>query len=261
MGETTPIDNPRALPHNDPAVFPSADLAILVPMGLAAGITTTIAGLGGGFLLLVSISLLADPLTALAATTPALLFSNLHRGWLFRRQVHWPTARSFAIGAVPGGLLGGFLAGSLAPQALHAIMLAVAVLGITRAVGWWTMKVPPRAMIPAGLFVGAMTGTSGGAGILAGPVFLAAGLRGDAYVATIATAAVAMHCGRLIAYGVSGSLTAHTWTMACVLFLAMAVGNLVGRRIRRWFTDGTKLRIEVAALMICILLSLVGVGR
>ena len=126
-----------------------ADLAILVPMGLAAGVTTTIAGLGGGFLLLVTLSLLSDPLTALAATTPALLFSNAHRGWLYRSEVDRGIARSFALGAVPGGLVGGFLAGALAPQALHAIMLAVAVLGVTRALGWWTMAVPPRAMIPA----------------------------------------------------------------------------------------------------------------
>lgn len=238
-----------------------ADLAILVPMGLAAGVTTTIAGLGGGFLLLVTLSLLSDPLTALAATTPALLFSNAHRGWLYRSEVDRGIARSFAFGAVPGGLVGGFLAGALAPQALHAIMLAVAVLGVTRALGWWTMAVPPRAMIPAGVVVGAMTGTSGGAGILAGPVFLAAGLRGDAYVATIATAAVAMHVGRLVAYGVSGGLSTRTWAMAGVLFVALAVGNLIGRRIRRWFSDPTKLRIEVGALVLCIALSLVGVGR
>lgn len=230
-------------------------------MGLAAGVTTTIAGLGGGFLLLVALSLLADPLTALAATTPALLFSNAHRGWLYRREVHVPTARSFALGAVPGGLVGGFLAGRLAPSALHAIMLVVAVLGVTRAVGWWAMKVPPRAMIPAGLAVGAMTGTSGGAGILAGPVFLATGLRGDPYVATVATAAVAMHIGRLVAYGVSGGLSARTWTMAAVLFVALALGNLIGRRIRRWFGDAAKLRIEIGALVLCIVLSLVGVGR
>jgi uncharacterized membrane protein YfcA len=240
---------------------PLADLALLLPMGLAAGVTTTVAGLGGGFLLLVALSLLSDPLTALAATTPALLLSNVHRAFLFRRDVDGRIARAFALGAVPGGLAGGFLAGALAPQALHAIMLVVAVLGVTRAVGWWTMAVPPRALVPAGLVVGAMTGTSGGAGILAGPVFLAAGLRGDAYVGTIATAAVAMHSGRLVAYGVSGSLGARTLAMAAVLFVALAAGNLLGRRVRRWFADGTKLRVEVGALVLCIVLSLVGVGR
>jgi uncharacterized membrane protein YfcA len=237
------------------------DVAILAPLGLAAGILTTIAGLGGGFLLLVAMSLLSDPMTALAATSPALLASNAHRGFLFRQHVSRRVALPFALGAAPGGIAGGLLAGSLPPHALHAIMVGVALLGITRALGWWSLRVPPAAIAPAGFFVGAMTGTSGGAGILAGPVLLASGLRGDPYVATIAVAAVAMHSGRLGAYVASGEVTRSTLVMAAVLFVALAAGNLVGRRIRSWFAEATKLRVEIAALVACVLLSLIGVGR
>ena len=76
---------------------------------MGAGLLTTVAGLGGGILMLLAVSLATDPKVALVATAPALLAGNLHRAFLFRGDVDRRVARAFALGAFPGSVLGGAL--------------------------------------------------------------------------------------------------------------------------------------------------------
>lgn len=64
-------------------IFEARDAA-LVPLGLIAGALTTLAGLGGGLMLVGTLSLLYDPRLALAITAPALLVGNLHRATMYR---------------------------------------------------------------------------------------------------------------------------------------------------------------------------------
>ena len=81
-------------------------MALVPVLGVLAGILTTVAGLGGGMVLMLALSLLTSPTVALAATAPALLAGNLHRSVMFRGQVDRRVATSFAAGAFPGALPG-----------------------------------------------------------------------------------------------------------------------------------------------------------
>ena len=56
-----------------------ASWTLYVLLGVLAGALTTVAGLGGGMLLIYALAALGDPHVALAATAPALLVGNLHR--------------------------------------------------------------------------------------------------------------------------------------------------------------------------------------
>ena len=82
--------------------------AMVLLLGVLSGVLTTLAGLGGGMLLLLAIALLSSPQTALAVTAPALLLSNLHRAWVYRAHIARPVAVPFALGALPGSVLGAF---------------------------------------------------------------------------------------------------------------------------------------------------------
>ena len=53
--------------------------SVIALLGILAGILTTLAGLGGGMLLVLALSLTSSPVTELAATAPALSLGNLHR--------------------------------------------------------------------------------------------------------------------------------------------------------------------------------------
>lgn len=227
-------------------------------LGLCAGMLTTLAGQGGGLFLLLLCSLLLGPRAALAITAPALLIGNLHRAILFRRLIDRPVAVRMIVGAVPGAFVGGLLAGRLPEWVLHVLLVGITALSVARALRWLAFEVPRAALGPAGFVVGAMTGTSGGAGVLFAPVLLAAGVRGTAFVATIATVAFATHLGRVVAYAGSGFFTRELVAPIFVVALAITLGNAVGERVRARLSELTTTRLEYGVLVLCVGVSVLG---
>jgi len=233
--------------------------ALLLPMGILAGALTTVAGLGGGMLLLLAISLLAGPAEALAITAPALLAGNLHRLVVHRREVDRRVAVAFALGALPGSLAGGALALALPAAALQVLLLGATALAVARAFGLWSFRPPAAALTPAGFGIGAVAATTGGAGLLVSPLLLSAGLTGTTYIATGAAAGVAMHLGRIAAYGAGGLVTRASLLTSAALAAAILGGNLVGERARRHLDADLSRRIELGALCGCVALALAGI--
>lgn len=232
----------------------------LIPMGLAAGVLTTVAGMGGGMMMVLLLSLVWDAPTALAVTSPALFFGNVHRAWLYRTEIDWRVTMIFAAGAVPAALMGGVIAAEVPPALLHGLMLGTTILAVLRTAGLIAWKPPPAALLPAGFFVGVLAATSGAGAVLVAPVIMATGLLGDRYIATVASAAIALHTGRIAGYSVAGLFDAETLQRSAILAVAIFAGNLVGQRIRRGMSDRVGRTIEVAALSACTVLALVGVA-
>lgn len=232
----------------------------LLPLGLGAGILTTVVGMGGGMIMVLIFSLVWDAPTALAVTAPALFFGNVHRAWLFRTHIDRPVALTFAAGAVPGALVGGLLTTAVPPALLHGLMLATTVLAVLRATGILTWRPPPATLLPAGLFVGLLAATSGAGAVLVAPVIMATGVIGDRYIATVAAAAISLHLGRIAGYSVAGLFDTEALLKAAVLTVAIFAGNLVGQRIRSAMPERTGRVLEVAALGACTVLALVGVA-
>lgn len=233
----------------------------LFPLGILAGMLTTIAGLGGGILLQVALSLVVGPRVALAITAPALLVGNLHRALLYRAQVDRPVARAFVLGALPGSVVGGLAAVVLPTAMMHALMLGMTSLAVARHVGWWRWKPARAVLVPAAAGIGAVSATSGGAGLLVSPLMLSTGLTGEGYVSTVAVAAVAMHTGRLVAYGLGGLVNAHTLAQGAALTVAILLGNLLGARARTLLPASAAPRVEVAVLCVATVLAVAGVAR
>ena len=233
-------------------------MLLLLALGGFAGWLTTVAGLGGGMLLVFAVSVLRDPVSALAATTPALMLGNLHRLYLFRRDVAWPVAAPFSAGALPGALFGAWMAASIPPRAVLFLMTALTVLALLKTWRRWQWRFGAESLVPAGFCIGALTGTAGGAGLLMGPVFLAAGLVGVRYSASTALAAALMHAGRLVGYGAGGLFSASILRDAGLLACAIVVGNFAGRRLRVSLDERGAHALEYATLLTCVALALVG---
>lgn len=225
-------------------------------LGLMAGVLTTLAGLGGGLLLLLALGLLWDPATALVVSAPALLVGNLHRLALLRRAVDPRKGMTFAAGALPAAALAGASA-MLAPPIVVTTLIAtmtVAAIGIRICRCRWRVATPLLA--PAGIGVGALTGAGGGAGVLTAPILLASDLRGEAYVATAAFCAASIHAGRLLGYGAMGFVGVATLAHAAGLATAIALGNHLGRRWRRHAERVPEGLLEHGVLAACVMLSL-----
>lgn len=232
----------------------------LASLGVVGGVLTTVAGMGGGLFLVLALSVLQGPLAALAITSPALLFSNAHRAFLFRAYVDRQVVVRFAIGVVPAGVLGGLMAARLPPLAVQIAMLALAAVAIARSLEWIRFAPSPKVFIPMSMLVGLLAAAAGGAGFLAGPLLIALGLSGTRYIATVAVCAVVLHGARIVGYRAGGLLTSEFVLSSLVLFVGLALGNLVGKGLRGRLTSSMEHHIELGALVICTVLGLFGIG-
>jgi uncharacterized protein len=227
-------------------------------LGALAGVLTTLAGQGGGLFLLLATAALVGPHQALAITAPALLLGNLHRAMLFRKRIHPGIAARMILGAVPGAFLGGLLAGAMPAWVLQVMLVGLTLVSIARALKWLSFDVPRWGLGPAGLVIGGMTGTAGGAGVLFSPVLLSTGLTGAAYVGTLSTIAVATHVGRVVAYASNGLFTWEQVLPTIVVALGISAGNALGERTRRIVPERMMTRLEYGVLVVCVGVSLAG---
>ncbi len=238
-----------------------ASLWGLGALGVVAGILTTIAGMGGGMLLMAVLVALRGPHFALAITTPALFVSNGHRAWMFRKVLDVRIAATFAVGAVPAAALVGHFVPTLPGWVLAAILVFASVLTLARSAGFIDLQPRRAAIVSAGAGIGALAATAGGAGALTSPLFLAAGLTGASYVGTVALGAVALHAGRLVGYGSGGMLRADLAPAIIVLLFGLLIGNFAGKRLRSRVDARLEKRVEIGALLVCTALALLGVAR
>ncbi len=229
----------------------------LVLLGLLAGLVTTVAGMGGGLFLIVALGVTRGPHVALALTAPALLLANLHRAWLFRAHLDRGVAMRLAAGAVPGAILGGLLLPAIPEAVVAGLLATTTVLALLRQSGRLRLNPGRAGLVVGSALVGMFAGTSGGAAILMAPLVLAAGLHGEAYLATIAIGAIALHVGRVVAYGTVGLLGFGDAPAIAALLVGLIVGNLCGRHVRRHVPARLEPVLELGALVIT---SLVAVG-
>ncbi|MBX3275892.1 MAG: sulfite exporter TauE/SafE family protein [Sandaracinaceae bacterium] len=223
-------------------------------IGLAAGTLTTVAGMGGGMLVVVALSLVTSPLEAIAVSAPGLLVSNAHRAWLFRASLDRKVAGAFILGAAPAALAGSLVAIALPDAVLTWILVTVSLLATARALGWIRVVPGPRTLAPAGAVTGGLAAVSGAG--LVGPVLLAAGLRGDVYVATASASAFAMHLGRIVGYGAGGLFDARSLELSALVLVGLLGGNFAGQWVRERIGEARSDQVGYAAMFALVALSL-----
>jgi hypothetical protein len=236
-------------------------MVTLLLLGVIGGILTTIAGMGGGMFLVVAITAMRGAHDALAITTPALLVSNLHRAWLFRTVVDTRVVKMFALGAVPAAAITGFLVPSIPEIFLSAILVGATLFTLARVLGLVDIRPRATAITSVGAGIGALTATAGGAGLLVGPLFLSTGLKGNAYVGSVALAAVALHTGRVLGYGAGGLFGADFVPAIAALLVGLLTGNLIGKQFRARLGPKGESRVEIGTLVVCTALAVAGVAR
>lgn len=233
------------------------ELGALAIGGLLAGALSTVTGMGGGIALVAVLSLALGPHVALATTAPALLVGNLHRTTRHRRFIDRPIAKQFAIGALPGALLGGALSVALPELVLAIVLVGVNVLALARAYGRFELRPRPEWVVPVAFGAGTVAATSG-AGVLVAPLLVAGGLSGEALVATASFVAIVLHVGRLAGYGISGLLGGAAFGSSLVLAVFLVCGNHLGERVRTHLGQEGCERATRVTLVCTLALALVG---
>jgi uncharacterized membrane protein YfcA len=223
---------------------------VVLLAGLLAGVITSVAGMGGGLVLLLVLGLwLDDPLGALVVTSPALLLGNLHRAWSLRREAVPTVFLPLALAAVPTSFLVARWVVDAPVQLLRWALFAVALLAGLRGVGVLSWIPSHRWAVPVGVAAGAIQSTAGGSGVVLAPYLLGRGLSGAAYVGTMASVAVALHLSRLLAFGSSGLVDGSVVGLGLLLAVAIVVGNHLGLWLGRGLSPAVQRRVQVGALV------------
>lgn len=234
-------------------------LTVVLLLGLAAGAMTTLAGLGGGLMLVLALSVLVDPWYAVAITAPALLVGNLHRLIMYRRFAEWRLVRPLVLGIVPSALIVGLFTARLPAWVLYSLMATLTGLAVLKTFMRWQWRVPHRVLPLFGAgFGGIGASAGGGSALLLAPLLLSEGLTAERYIATGAACGTVMHGSRMIAYSVGGTLPEGLLVDGIVLILAVAGGNWIAARIRPYMTAPMARRVELGGLVVAVIMSIGG---
>ncbi len=233
-------------------------MLLLVTLGILAGLITTLSGFGGGLVLVTALALLWDPLTALTLSSLALLFGNAQRVWLFRQQWDRELAVPIVLGAIPGALVGALLATKAPSWILQVAIVSMTLIALLRLLSPARVTLPTSVLGPGACGVGLLSATTGGGGFLLGPLLLSTGASGGRYIATGATAGTAIHLFRIAGYSTTGILDFALIHSVIAITIAILLGNILGRRIRREVGETRMRWLEYGAPVLCAALALAG---
>lgn len=205
---------------------------LLALAALLASTLAAVAGFGGAAVLLPAIVAVFGIREAIPILTVAQLIGNASRVWFNRRELDWRVVGWFALGAVPLGLLGGYLFAKAPLVALTRLLGAFLLLVVI----WRHVRPKPKSF-PVASFAGIGAGASflsallGSVGPIMAPFFLAYGLVKGAYIGTEALSTVVMHIVKLIAYRQTAVLTLSAALIGLGLGPVMILGSFLGKHI------------------------------
>ncbi len=213
---------------------------------LIAGTLTTVAGFGGGLLLLPVLVL------ATGSKEAVLLSAIIPLGWNFTRipllwkWVEWHTIFLLALGLIPGTVLGAHFLEAIDQNVLRTIIgYVLVVLGLYHTLQIY-FEVPEITRIPkwgypiAGVIAGAIAALIGaGNGPIQTWVLHAASVSPRGVIATNGILGAGSSIVRLISYWLEGLLVNMPWMLLGAGVVGAAIGAYMGFRISLRTRDST----------------------
>lgn len=212
--------------------------ALILGLGLAAGIVGGVVGFGGSTMLLPALTFAFGPKEAVPIMGLAGLLANLARVAVWWRDVDWRAAAVYSATGIPAVALGArtFLGldSNLVEGLLGGFMLAM--IPARRWFQAQNLSVGLAGLAAAGAGVGFLTGMVAATGPVNAPFFLAFGLTKGAYIATEALGSLAVYVTKSAVFQRFGALPVETMIKGGIIGCAMMLGA--------WIAKGIVLRLE-----------------
>lgn len=209
----------------------------LISLGLFSTFTalvTSVAGLGGGMLLLALMAQLFVPSILIPLHGVAQFFSNANRGIIHRSKLEWSYLNPFVFGSVVGAFAFVPLVVFVDPV-LGAIAVGVFILPVTWRPSWLNLaKLPP--IVSGGLTSG-LGVLFGATGPLAMSAYPKANWSREQIVGNHGAAMAFQHGVKVIAYSVAGIQLFAYIPHIIVLFFGAWLGTFMGTHILKRLTD------------------------
>jgi uncharacterized membrane protein YfcA len=239
----------------------AAALTISTIAAFALAVLSSVAGFGGGALLLPVFTGLFGLRVAVPVLTLTQIASNGGRVWFNRRHLEWRIIARFSAGAVPLAIVGGLL---LAHAPLAPLKRILGIFLITVVV-WRHLRPRPKppsdkAFVAVGAASGLGSALLGSVGPLTAPFFLAKGYTRAVFIGTEAACALLMHAAKISAYGASNLLSVRVLLLGVAMTPATLAGAWAGKKILVRLSDRVFVILVESGLVVAGVLFLAGVG-
>ncbi len=213
---------------------------------------TAALGLGGGLLVLATLTLVLSPTVVIPIHGIVQIGSNGFRAVLMRREILYRIAPAFIIGTLVGSYIGGHTVLALETWVLQLI-LGLFVLYTTWAPNFRSSDPGPAKFFGCGMGSGFATMFIGGSGTLSAPFVNAACPTRQQMVATHATLMTFQHLFKVIIFGALGFAFGPYVPLLVSLLVFGAIGNYAGRAVldrlpENVFRTGLKAILTMLAL-------------
>ena len=208
-------------------------LIVLGLSAVAAGVFGAVFGLGAGILLSFAVTGLFGVEAVVPVVSAAMMLANAGRIYAYRGHVSRRPLLIALAAAVPGAVLGARVHALLPPQGIAAMIGTILILAVPlgRVARSRDLRLGGAGLGLASLGLGFVGSLGIGAGALAIPVLLAAGLTGPALIATDAALAVGTSLVRIGSFAAIGLLPPGRLLAALLIGLATIPGAWLGARI------------------------------
>lgn len=207
-----------------------AGFAALCGISFVGSFIAAALGLGGGLLVLATMTLFLPPTVLIPVHAVVQIGSNGFRAFLMRRQILYSVIPAFLVGTLLGSWLGGLTIFALEVWLLQSI-LGVFVLYATWAPKFRSSNPGPVKFFGCGVFGGFATMFVGGTGPLVAPFVNAACKERQQVVATHASLMTFQHLFKVILFGVLGFAFGPYIPLMVGLIGFGVCGTIIGRRV------------------------------
>jgi uncharacterized membrane protein YfcA len=182
--------------------------ALVLAVGLVAGLVSGIVGTGATIILLPVLVLAFGPQSAIPIMAIVALMSNFAKITSWWREIDWRACGAYALGGIPGAALGARTMLSLPAQWVDIALGCFFLIMIPgrRWLAARNYKIGLWMLVPAGLVIGFLTGIVVSTGPITVPLFTAYGLLKGAFIATEAAASLAVYISKATTFRTFGAL-------------------------------------------------------
>jgi uncharacterized membrane protein YfcA len=222
------------------------DFVLIALAAFVAGTCSGMTGFGGGLLLPPVLAPIIGVQHVVPVLSFAMLITNGHRLWLYRKHADLKLIGAVLVTVVPGVVIGTTIYLGLPPDIISIVLggFLLASIPAGRILARRQLRLGPLGLAVAGGGFGIISGTTPGAGMLMVPVLLGAGLVGQAFLATDAAISIAVNLTKAVIFNNLGSLPPALLAVGLVIGLGTVPGNYAAR----WILGRTSVRLHAHVL-------------
>jgi uncharacterized protein len=213
------------------ATDPILAYALVLAIGIVAGLVSGIVGTGATVILLPVLTLSFGPKSAIPIMAIVALMSNFAKITAWWKEIDWRAAAAYAVGGIPGAALGARTMLLLPPRIVD-LSLGVFFLVMIPGRRWLaarSYKIGPVFLAAAGFAIGFLTGIVVSTGPISVPIFTSYGLVKGAFIATEAAASIALYISKAITFRAFGALPTDIILQGLITGSSVMAGTYVSK--------------------------------